>query len=90
MKPHAPRGNRGAATDRGRGKCGRRGTGGTSKQWSQSGLRDRPPRAFPPGTHMKPVIAARERELREMSRAMRNIGEGALAAYLTVIFLTNA
>jgi hypothetical protein len=39
---------------------------------------------------MKPVIAARERELREMSRAMRNIGEGALAAYLTVIFLTNA
>ena len=40
----------------------------------QSGLLERPPRLFPPGTRANPIIAARERELLEMMRASRNIG----------------
>jgi hypothetical protein len=57
---------------------------------AQSGLRARPPRAFPPGTHAKPIIAASERELREMMRASMNIGYAGALAYLTAYFLTNA
>lgn len=36
---------------------------------SSSGVPDRPPCALPFATHEKPIIAARERELREMSRS---------------------
>jgi hypothetical protein len=40
----------------------------------QSGLRDRPARDFPPDIRAKPIIDARERELRETIRASTNIG----------------
>lgn len=49
---------------------------------AQSGLRECPPRAFPLGAHAKPIIAASERELREMMRSRMNIGYGgALVSY---------
>jgi len=41
---------------------------------ARSGLRERPPREFPPGTRANPIVAASERELRDVRRLTRNIG----------------
>jgi len=57
----------------------------------QSGLLERPPWDLLPGIRANPIIAAKERELRETIRARMNIGYGAVAyAYLTAESPLNA
>ena len=57
---------------------------------ARSGLLERPPRAFPPGTRANAIIAASERELRDVRRLSMNIGAGERPYYLTAYYLTNA
>src|SRR6185436_3777449 len=64
----------------------RRGVRGSAR----SGLLERPPRAFPPGTRANAIIAASERELRDVRRLSMNIGAGERPYYLTAYYLTNA
>jgi hypothetical protein len=66
----------GAAGRSGMGKSERRGTRRDGQNECQSGLLERPPWDLLPGIRAKPIIAAKERELRETIRARMNIGFG--------------
>ncbi|MGH8674520.1 MAG: hypothetical protein ACREVG_09450, partial [Burkholderiales bacterium] len=70
-------------TERGE-ESGGRGTSQTRfDAASSSGLPDRHPRALPLAVQEKPIITARERELRETIRSRMNMGVARARLYLT-------
>ena len=56
----------------------------------RSGLLERPQRDLLPGIRANPIIAAKERELRETMRARMNIGYRGWLPYLTAESAMNA